>query len=92
VGLSGLTKVVVGFAVGAAGARFLLTGPGPRMLVLFAASCVDALLFERLASVFDVPIEGLGLAGLVSRAAANALVGAAAFEVLDRRLRREARP
>lgn len=91
VGLSGLTKVVVGFAVGIAGARFLLTGPGPRMLVLFSATCVDALLFERLASVFDVPVEGLGLAGFVSRGAANALVGAAVFEVLDRRLGREAR-
>ncbi len=88
VGLSGLTKVIVGFGVGLAGARFLLSGPLPRFLVLFTATLVDAVLFERLAAVFDIPAQSLSLLGLLSRGAVNAIAGAAAFELVDARLRR----
>lgn len=91
VGLSGLTKVIVGFGVGVAGARFLLTGATPRLLVLFAATLVDALLFERFAVIFDVPAQSLSLTGIVLRAGVNALAGALIFEIVDRQLRREAR-
>lgn len=90
-GLSGLTKVVVGFGVGAAGSRFLLTGPGARALVLFVATLVDALLFEQLASAFEVAAQPLSIAGLLSRSVLNALVGLPLFELLDRRVLREAR-
>jgi rod shape-determining protein MreD len=92
VGLSGLTKVIVGFGVGVAGARFLLSGPLPRMLVLFVATLVDTVIFERLAAAFDIPAQSLSLVGLLSRGAVNALVGVLLYGVLDRRLRREARP
>lgn len=90
VGLSGLTKILVGFSVGAAAARFMLTGPGPRLIVLFSATLADGVLFERLASLFDVPAVELDLSALASRAAANALVGTALYEALERRTRREA--
>ena len=91
VGLSGLTKLVVGFAVGAAGSRFLLSGTGARVLVLFAAGLADALLFERLAAVFEVPIQPLTPLALLTRTALNALVGGPLFELVDRRLVKEAR-
>jgi cell shape-determining protein MreD len=90
-GLSGLTKVVVGFGVGVAGGRFLLARPGPRLLVIFVATLFDALLLEGLASTFEVRAQGLSASGLLTRGAVNAVVGATLFEVVDRvaaRLRR----
>lgn len=92
VGLSGLTKVLVGFGVGLSGTRFHLTEPGARVLVLFAATLVDALVFERLASAFDVRIETLSLAGLLTRAVMNAALGGLVFFYVDRYLGRRKRP
>ena len=92
VGLSGLTKVLVGFGVGLSSSRFQLTEPGARVLVLFAATLVDALVFERLASAFDVRIETLSLAGLLTRAVMNAALGGLVFFYVDRYLGRRKRP
>jgi len=91
VGLSGLTKVVVGFGVGAASTRFLLTGTGARALVLFVAALFDTLLFERLASAFELAAQPLSVTGLLSRAALNALLGGPLYALAERRLAREAR-
>jgi rod shape-determining protein MreD len=92
-GLSALSKLVVGYAVGLAGNRFMIVGTGPRLLVLIAATVADAVLFDRLALVFEVGAAALSVADLLTRAAVNALVGAAVFGVVDFRLRRwEARP
>jgi hypothetical protein len=88
-GLSALTKIVVGFAVGMAGARFLLVGPGARTLVLLAATFGDALLFQWLASVFDLRTLELSPLGLLWRATVNASLGVVLFELIDRRIRRE---
>jgi rod shape-determining protein MreD len=92
VGLSGLTKVLVGFGVGLSGTRFHLTEPPARVMVLFAATLVDALLFERLASAFDVRIETLSLGGLLTRAVLNAALGGVVFFYVDRQLARRKRP
>jgi rod shape-determining protein MreD len=92
VGLSGLTKVLVGFGVGLSGTRFHLTEPGARVLVLFAATLMDALVFERLASAFDVRIEALSLGGLLTRATLNAALGGVVFFYVDRYLARRKRP
>jgi cell shape-determining protein MreD len=88
-GISPLTKVVVGFAVGLAGTRFLLVGLGGRTIVLLAAAAADALLFQWLAAVFDVRVIDLGPLGLLWRATVNAGLGVGLFELLDRRLPRE---
>ena len=87
-GLAALTKILVGFAVGAGAARFLLAGPGARLLVLFVATAVDAVLYQRLAVMFDVKAYELSLPGLAGRAALNAVVGVVLFEAVDRRTRR----
>ena len=92
VGLSGLTKVLVGFGVGLSSSRFQLTEPGARVLVLFAATLLDALIFERLASAFDVRVQALSLAGLFTRAALNAALGGLVFFYVDRYLGRRKRP
>jgi rod shape-determining protein MreD len=90
-GLSGLTKILVGFAVGMGAARFLLAGPGARLLVLLLATVADAVLFEQLAAIFDVHAYELSAGGLATRAAANSVIGVLLFEIVDRRRRREAR-
>lgn len=90
-GLSALTKIVLGFAVGMTATRFLLATAGARVLVLFASTLLDALVFERLALVFEVPAAELSAGSLLSRAALNALVGGLAFHALEMRFRREAR-
>ena len=92
VGLSGLTKVLVGFGVGLSGTRFHLTEPGARVMVLFAATLMDALIFERLAVAFDVHIDTLSLGGLITRAALNAALGGVIFFYVDRHLGRRKRP
>ena len=90
-GLSGLTKVLVGFAVGLAGSRFLLSGTGARTLVLLLTTVADGLIFEWLAAVFDVKTLSLSTGGLLTRAGVNAVLGVAVYTVLDRRLPREER-
>jgi len=91
-GLSGLSKTLIGFAVGIAGGRLLVSGLAQRLLLLFAATLMDALLFERLATVFELNIAELSLSGLVGRCTVNAIVGAGAFELLERRVRHVVRP
>lgn len=87
VGLSGLTKLLVGFGVGLAGARFLVGSLPQRLLVFFVAALLDSLFHERLALLFDVALTELSFGGLLGRAAVNAVLGGALIEVIDRRLR-----
>ena len=75
----------MGFAVGVAAGHFLLVGPGARALVLLVATLADAFVFQWLASVFDIPVLRPLPVALLSRATVNAALGAALFEVIDRR-------
>jgi rod shape-determining protein MreD len=84
-GLAGLTKVLLGFAVGVASTRFHLVEALPRGLVLFLATVADALIFVQLAAVFDVASYEVAPARILLRAAVNAAVGVAAYEVVERR-------
>jgi rod shape-determining protein MreD len=88
-GFAPLSKIVVGFGVGLAASRFILTGPGPRTLTLLLAALADALIFAWLAYVFDVKTIALSPLALGSRATVNAAVGVVLYELVDRRLRRE---
>jgi rod shape-determining protein MreD len=91
VGISGLTKLLVGFVVGLAATRFLLVGVGAQVLVLFAATIADAVITRSLNSVFSIPSHELSAAGLATRGAVNAFVGVLLFSFIDSRLRREGR-
>ena len=87
-GLSGLTRVVIGFAVGTAGTRFHLSEPGPRLLVLFLAALADGLVFGGIASAFDVGVTRFSPLEMLVRAGVNATAGAVLFELVDRQLGR----
>lgn len=85
-GLSALSKLLLGFAVGYASSRFLLVAAGPRLLVVAVVSLLDGLLFERLAALLGAPVTEISLAGLAWRATVNAVVGVPLYRLLDRRL------
>jgi rod shape-determining protein MreD len=90
-GLTGLTNVLLGFAVGLAGNRFLLVSVPSRLLVVFVTTLAQAFLFKSSASIFDIHIHALSATGLLLRSLANALVGIVAFDFADGRLRRSLR-
>jgi rod shape-determining protein MreD len=90
-GLTALSRLILGYTVGAAGSRLLLTSPGARLLVLFAATVADAWIFEGLASAFDVAQAPLSGVALTVRGASNALLGTMILAAVDRRARRELR-
>jgi rod shape-determining protein MreD len=87
-GLSALSKLLVGFAAGLAAGRFLVASAAARALVVLLATLADALLVQWLASVFSLQVGGLSLLALASRAALNALAGGLLFALVDRRVQR----
>jgi len=88
-GLLGLTRVVLAFFIGQAGRRFLISQVPAQFALIFATTIVDAWLVGRLADLFEVPLTAVSLPTLAMRATVNAVLGAAAFRLLDRRLRPE---
>lgn len=87
-GLSALAKLLVGFAVGVAGSRFLISTTSARALVLLLATTADALLVMWLASVFSIEAFPLSPVTLASRASLTAVVGGVLYAMIDRRLQR----
>jgi rod shape-determining protein MreD len=87
-GLSALSKLLIGYVVGLAGGRFMISGAAARALTLFVASVADGLLVPWFASIFSLETTSLGMLTLLLRAAIHALVGAALFAVVERRLER----
>ena len=90
-GLSALSKLTVGFVVGLAGGRFLMTSVPARALALLVASLADGLMVPWLASVFGLDLAPLGPLALFGRAALNATVGGFLFALVERRLQGSSR-
>jgi rod shape-determining protein MreD len=88
VGLSALSKLLVGFGVGVAGSRFMIVGTAPRSLTLLVAVLADALVFRQIAMVFEISTGSLSPFGLLARSTVTALLGTLAFEAMELRRRR----
>jgi hypothetical protein len=88
-GLLGLARVLLAYAFGHAGRRFLISSLPARLAALFLAALLDVWLLGRFAAVFEVPLGDLPLLTQLERAVVNAIVGAAAFQLIEWRLRRE---
>src|SRR5262249_36760241 len=84
-GLAGLTKVLLGFGVGVASTRFHLVEAAPRGLVLLLATGADAVIYVQLAAVFDVASYEVSPSQILVRAAVNAVVGVASYELVEHR-------
>jgi rod shape-determining protein MreD len=90
-GFSALSKLLIGYAAGAAGGRFLITTSGARALAVLAASLADGALVPWLTSVFGIEVAPVGPLNFVARACTNALVGGLLFASIERRLQRSLR-
>lgn len=85
-GLSALSKLLVGFGVGVVAGRFLVANAAGRALVVLLAAFADAVVVEWLASVFSIEVTGLSFLALVSRATLTALAGSLLYALVDRRV------
>ncbi len=87
-GLSALSKLIVGFVVGLAGGRFLISTTAARALTLFVASLADGLIVPWLASIFSLELASLSMLTLLLRAAIHAFSGALLLAIVERRIER----
>ncbi len=98
-GVGGLAKTLVGGAAGGIGARFVITRPHARALLVAGASVVHRLLMLGLTALIDQQWPALSPADMLVETAANAASAWLLFRATDswpavverRRLRRQAR-
>ncbi len=83
VGLSGLSKTLVGFGAGVFGTMFIVTRPVPRFVVFFLASLADSAIFFGLDALFNVRVIAPAYVPIVGRALVNAAVGVSVFLVME---------
>ena len=83
VGVSGLSKTLVGFLAGVLGTAFIVARPVPRFVVFFGASLVDAGIFVGLHAIFDARVAPPAYAAILVRAIASATVGVTAFQLME---------
>jgi rod shape-determining protein MreD len=88
-GISALAKLLIGFAVGVAGARFLISGSAARALAVLLATLAEGVLVPWLASVFTLELAPQSVLTLLARGVLNAVAGGALFALVDRRVQRE---
>lgn len=84
-GVSGLIRLLIGFALGLLGSRFLITGALPRFSLLLTVTVIDTRAFEWIAPAFGMsPIQYSPLA-MTIRGFINATVGLVLFALFERR-------
>jgi len=86
-GMGGLAKTIVGFAVGVVGTQFIVVSPLPRFLVFFLGAYLHAALLIGAYALLDLrqfsPPYTVVAAEVAGHAAANALVGVVVFQLLE---------
>jgi len=83
IGIGGLAKSIVGFAVGAIGQQFIVTAAIPRLLVFMAATAAHALLFQGLYVALGLRTFSSPWAAVGTQALGNTIVGMVAFTVVE---------
>jgi rod shape-determining protein MreD len=83
IGIGGLAKTLVGFLAGIIGTQFIVTASLPRFVVFFAASVLHAIVFMGLYVLLDVRHFGAPYGAVAGQAAANAVVGVVAFQLVE---------
>jgi hypothetical protein len=84
-GVSGLIRLVLGFALGLLGSRFLITGALPRFSLLLTVTVIDTRAFEWLAPAFGMSPIQYSPAAMTARGFFNAIVGLVLFALFERR-------
>jgi len=83
IGIYGLAKTLVGFLAGIIGTQFIVAQPLPRLVVFFCATVLHAVVFMGLYVVLDLRHFGTPYAAVAGQAAANAVVGVVAFQLVE---------
>lgn len=83
VGIGGLAKTVVGFLAGIIGTQFIVARPLPRFLVFFGATLLHQTITIGLGVVLGLRPLGSPYAGVAGQALGNAVVGTAAFQLVE---------
>lgn len=84
-GVSGLIRLVLGFALGLLGSRFLITGALPRFVLLLTVTVVDTRAYEFIAPAFGMSPVQYSPGAMTVRATINAAVGLILFALFERR-------
>jgi rod shape-determining protein MreD len=83
VGIGGLAKTVIGFAVGVLGAQFIVSQMLPRFVMFVAATVLHELLFQGVHALIESRPLAFHYSPVLMQAALNALVGVTAFWVVE---------
>jgi rod shape-determining protein MreD len=83
IGIGGLAKSIVGFVAGIMGTQFIVAQPLPRFLVFFAATVVHQAITIGLSVVLGQRSLATPYAAVAGEALANAVVGVAAFQLIE---------
>ena len=84
VGIGGMTKTIIGFAVGVLGSQFNLSSTVPRLVMFVAATFVHELMFEGLHAMIGGRPFALQWSATLVQALVNGLVGVAVFLLVER--------
>lgn len=84
-GVSGLIRLILGFALGLLGSRFLITGAVPRFFLLLSVTVIDTRAFEWIAPAFGMAPVRYSPAAMTVRGSINAVVGLVLFALFERR-------
>jgi hypothetical protein len=84
-GVSGLIRLVLGFALGLLGSRFLITGALPRFVLLLTVTVIDTRAYEFIAPAFGMSPVQYSPGAMTVRATINATVGLVLFALFERR-------
>ncbi len=84
-GVSGLIRLVLGFALGLLGSRFLITGTLPRFVLLLTVTVVDTRAYEFIAPAFGMSPVQYSPGAMTVRGTINATVGLVLFALFERR-------
>jgi len=83
IGIGGLTKTVIGFAVGVLGAQFIVSQPLPRFVMFVGASVAHELCFQALYALVESRSFGLRWTLVLTQAAVNGVIGIIAFQIVE---------
>jgi rod shape-determining protein MreD len=84
VGIGGMSKTIIGFAVGVLGAQFNLSSTVPRLVMFVAATFMHELMFEGLHAMMGGRPFALQYSATLVQALVNGLVGVTVFLIVER--------
>lgn len=94
-GIGGISKTIVGFAVGVIGAQFIVSQPIPRLVMFVLGTVVHELCFQSMYALVEGRALQFPWGTMFTQAVINGLVGVLAFQIVEGapglKQRREAR-